>query len=388
MIKLSLLKNPSPDFKTFENILKGEKKPQKVPFAELLIDPEVVEFINNAIMGIKMPSLQDIIKEKINKFTIGEEIALLSQPEEKLYWKHYINFYYSMGYDYAPDITPLFMHGSMVSSTLSQVREVADTAVISKGKRMWAEEGKGVITCWEDFKNFPWEAMNLKVEEYYHFLDENLPEGMKIVVEASVYELIMERLLGYEGMFYLLYDDPKLVKAVFDKLGKIIYNYYKNVISLDCVGAIFHGDDLGFKTSTMLNPDVLRELFFPWMKKYASLAHQYNKMFWYHCCGYKYEIMDDLINDVKIDALHSFEDACCPVTEYKRRYGNRIGLLGGVDMDKLCRLDEKNLRKYIRKILEECMINGRYALGSGNSIANYVPIENYFIMLEEGSKWR
>ena len=98
--------------------------------------------------------------------------------------------------------------------------------------------------------------------------------------------------------------------------------------------------------------------------------------------------MDDLINDVKIDVLHSFEDACCPVTEYKRRYGNRIGLLGGVDMDKLCRLDEKNLRKYIRKILEECMINGRYALGSGNSIANYVPIENYFIMLEEGLKWR
>jgi uroporphyrinogen decarboxylase len=32
------------------------------------------------------------------------------------------------------------------------------------------------------------------------------------------------------------------------------------------------------------------------------------------------------------------------------------------------------------------MPGGRYALGSGNSVANYVPIENYFAMLEEG--WR
>lgn len=57
-------------------------------------------------------------------------------------------------------------------------------------------------------------------------------------------------------------------------------------------------------------------------------------------------------------------------------------------MDELCRLNEGNSRKYVRKILEECMPGGRYALGAGNSIANYVPIKNYLIMLEEGLKWR
>ena len=98
--------------------------------------------------------------------------------------------------------------------------------------------------------------------------------------------------------------------------------------------------------------------------------------------------MEDLIKNVGIDALHSFEDACCPIIEFKKRYGNRIAVLGGVDMDKLCRLDEKNLRKYIRDILNECVPGGRYALGSGNSIANYVPVKNYLIMLEEGLMWK
>ena len=95
-----------------------------------------------------------------------------------------------------------------------------------------------------------------------------------------------------------------------------------------------------------------------------------------------------LIKDVKIDALHSFEDVCCPIIEYKKRYGSRIAVLGGVDMDKLCRLDEENLRKYVKNILEECMTGGRFALGAGNTIANYVPLKNYFIMLDEGLKWK
>ena len=383
------LKKPHPNFRTFEEVvIKGEKEPGAVPFVELLVDLEVIEFISKTMIGTEIPSFWNIVERKINKFIARKKIVLLEDHREEFFWKHYINFYYRMGYDYVPDIAILLIHASIVAAASPQHKQTIDTASLSRGKRTWAEEGKGVITCWEDFENFSWEAFNLEVEEYYHFLDKSLPGGMKMIVAANLYEQVMEHLLGYGGLFYLLYDEPELVKAIFDKLGNIVYEYYKKVIPLDCVGAIFHPDDLAFKTSTMLSPDVLRELVFPWLKKYASLAHHYRKTFWYHCCGYKDEIIEDLITDVKIDALHSFEDACCPVIEFKRRYGNRITILGGVDVDKLCRLDEQNLRKYVRNILNECMPGGRYALGSGNSIANYVPVENYLIMLDEGLKWR
>lgn len=33
------------------------------------------------------------------------------------------------------------------------------------------------------------------------------------------------------------------------------------------------------------------------------------------------------------------------------------------------------------------MPGGRYALGSGNSVANYVPVQNYLAMLDEGYHW-
>ena len=98
-------------------------------------------------------------------------------------------------------------------------------------------------------------------------------------------------------------------------------------------------------------------------------------------------IIKDLIEDIRIDALHSFENVSNSVVDYKKRFGDKITILGGVDMDKLTTLNENDLRKYVRNILDICMQGGRYALGAGNSISNYVPINNYLIMLDEGLSW-
>jgi len=109
-----------------------------------------------------------------------------------------------------------------------------------------------------------------------------------------------------------------------------------------------------------------------------------------HCCGniYTNGVIEDLIEEVQIDALHSFQDVILPVTEFKTRYGNRVAALGGVDMDKLARMDEASLRPYIRSIMNTCIPGGRFALGSGNSVANYVPLENYLILLDESRCWQ
>ena len=79
--------------------------------------------------------------------------------------------------------------------------------------------------------------------------------------------------------------------------------------------------------------------------------------------------MDDLIDDVGIDAKHSFEDKILPVEEAYRRWGDRIAILGGVDMDVLGRGTEEQVRARTRQILEVCGVKGTgYCLGTGNSV--------------------
>lgn len=364
MLKV-LLENPKPDFEEFEKIIKGEKRAKKVHFVELLANVEVVNFIMTNVLE--------------------EETIPWSPETKKGFLKQHIKWWYRMGYDYI----------TVINSVISEVelprkiRKTKDTALLSREERTWVEEGKGIISSWEDFEKYPWTDLNKIDYSMYEFITKNLPEGMKIMACASggVFEISSGVLLGLEGLSYLLYDKPDLVEAVFNKVGGAIYNFYKNIVELDEVGGFFQGDDMGYKTSIMVSPGILRKLVLPWHKRFASLAHQYNKMYWLHSCGNISKIMKDLVNNVKIDAFHSFQDTIIPVTEFKRRYGNKVATLGGVDIDKLCRLDEESLRKYIRGILDECMPN-RYALGSGNSIANYIPVKNYFIMLDEGLKWK
>lgn len=361
-MKNPFLADPKPDFARFVRVIKGEEEPKRVPLIELGFDGEILKIIWERFVGSKWVPLT---KDKRAEF-----------------FKQHALLHRDLGYDYVTTWPEWDNHPD------PKWRKTKDTAELSRGTRTWVEEGWGLIASWEDFEKFPWDALK-PVAAPCDLVAPHLAEGMKMTVGCTLFEHVMERIMGYEGLFYLLRDDEELVGEVFKQWGLKVYSFYESVIGREDVGAIFHADDLGFKTSTMISPEDLRKHVFPWFKKYAALAHDAGKPFFYHGCGniYKDGVIEDLIEDVGIDAYHSFEDVILPVTEFKSRYGDRVAALGGVDMDKLSRYDETALRKYVRHILDQCMPGGRFALGAGNSVANYVPVENYLTMLHTARKY-
>jgi uroporphyrinogen decarboxylase len=138
----------------------------------------------------------------------------------------------------------------------------------------------------------------------------------------------------------------------------------------------------------MIAPHHLRQYVFPYHKRLAELAHAYDKLYILHVCGNVEVVMDDLIDDVRIDAKHSFEDVIMPVEVFKAQYGDRIGVVGGIDLDFLCRASAEAVRARVREVLDACMPGGGYTLGTGNSVANYIPVRNFLAMVEEGHRWR
>ena len=53
-------------------------------------------------------------------------------------------------------------------------------------------------------------------------------------------------------------------------------------------------------------------------------------------------------------------------------------------MDKICRMSEDDVRAHTRLLIQRCAPGGGWALGTGNSVANYVPSGNFLAMMEEG----
>jgi uroporphyrinogen decarboxylase len=146
-------------------------------------------------------------------------------------------------------------------------------------------------------------------------------------------------------------------------------------------------DDMGFSGGTLISPEMLRRYVFPYHRRLCETAHETGRLALLHSCGNLENVMDDVI-DAGFDGKHSFEDKIMPVEEAYRRWGDRIAILGGLDMDLLARGSEDQVRRRTREVLDVCGAAGTgYALGTGNSVANYIPLENYLTMLDEGRRW-
>ncbi len=210
-----------------------------------------------------------------------------------------------------------------------------------------------------------------------------LPEGMKLLVlgPCGVLENVIF-LVGFERLCMMLADDAALVKDIFDAVGSRLLRYYQICAEFDAVGALIANDDWGFKTATMLSPADLRRYVFEWYKKIVDCAHKAGKPILLHSCGNLEKVMDDIIDDMKFDAKHSYEDVICPVEQAYEKWGSRIAILGGIDVDFMYRSTPAEIRKRCEAILGRTSARGGYALGTGNSVPEYVPYENYIAMID------
>jgi uroporphyrinogen decarboxylase len=364
-----------PNFENLRRTILREGPPGPVPFFELFADPGMVE----AVLGQKFPVNLHRYIEEPDLISSADDLPGLLKSIEL-----YVQFCREMGYDYVFMVTGF--------SLPRRFRVTADTAAAqnwSDGQRYWLDQVSGPIQSWEDFETYPWP----KAEELRHaaleYVNSVVPEGMKVA--AFMFGGVFENsapLMGLESFSYALRDQPDLVEAICQRVGELAAAACAQVTAMDNVQMVFLSDDLGFYSGTLVSPAVIRRYILPHYKRISEITHEAGKLLVFHSCGNMYKLMDDVIDDIGIDAKHSFEDKILPVEEAYRRWGDRVAILGGVDMDVLGRGTQEQVRARTREILEVCGVKGSgYCLGTGNTAANYIPRQNYLAMLDEGRRW-
>ena len=281
-----------------------------------------------------------------------------------------------------------YVVAGLVDLPMPLFRQVTqDTAALKHaGGRTYQDERHGPIMSWEEFEKYPWPdpaapACTRELEWY----QENLPEDMCIIggLTAHFCEYLCW-LMGYETLCFAIYDQRDLVAAIARKLEEMYDVYTRRLLQFDRVRIVWGSDDMGYRGGTLLAPDDMREFCLRGHQQQAALAHAAGRPYILHSCGNLSSIIPDLVHEAQIDAKHSYEDTIENVCDVKQTYGRQIGILGGLDVDFLCRADEGSIRKRVRETLDVCLPGGGYCLGSGNSVCNYVPLENYLAMVDEG----
>lgn len=342
----------TPDSRHFEDVMHN-RRPHRLPLYEHIISPRVME----TILGVRFAE------------------ALNGGPTDIAeFFRQYCRFFRAMTYD-------VVSYEVCIGGFLP-----GKTALCG---------GRGPIQTRADFEAYPWQEVPARYWAYatprFDALAAALPPGMKAVggVGNGLFELA-ESVVGLESLPLMQVDDPGLYAALYQRLGDLMVAIWSEFLPRygRCFAACRMGDDLGFKSSLLTNPVTVRKHIMPQYRRLIAAAHGAGRPFLWHSCGCVFEVMEDAIA-AGIDAKHSNEDAIAPFDRWIELYGNRIGLLGGFDMDFLCQRSPDDIRSAAHEQGRRFRHNARgYALGSGNSITDYMPVANYLAMIESARRIR
>jgi len=354
-----LLGRPAkPDWEAFRDCILRKGTPRRVHNIELQIDQE----------------MQDAV---VRRFGLDNGIGAADPFRAE---KQQLALHRFLGYDYMRVDLERFDYPL-------PSRTAADTAGLTRtAGRDFREQGRGPITSWEELERYPWPDPDRASTRAFEWYETNLPDDMCLIAGHCHVAELLSWLMGYDTLCYALADQPDLVRAIAAKVHDITVRQMRRFLQFSRVKAVWGSDDMGFRTGLLMSPRDTRELVLCAHQRAAAMAHEAGRLYILHSCGNLVDIRDDLIDDVRIDGRHSWEDVIEPITDAKLTWGRRTAVLGGIDMDFLCRASEQEIRARVRRTAEICMPGGGWCLGTGNTAANYVPVDSFLAMIDEGRR--
>ena len=105
-----------------------------------------------------------------------------------------------------------------------------------------------------------------------------------------------------------------------------------------------------------------------------------------HSDGNMAPFLDDFAG-LGIAGMHPNEKGAMDIRAVKRDYGDRLCVLGNVDIDLLTRGTPDEVDAEVRALIRDLAPGGGYILTSGNSLTSYLQPGNVLAMTEAGRRW-
>jgi len=194
-------------------------------------------------------------------------------------------------------------------------------------------------------------------------------------------------LLGMDNLLMAYVDDPDFVQ----RLARVIIDYKKAVLERaidEGIDAVVSGDDYAFRTAPMMSPSFFEEFALPYIKEMIEVAHRRGIPFIKHTDGNIWPIIE-MIVDAGIDAIDPLEPiAGMDIGRVKRKYGDRIAVIGNVDCGTLLpHGTREQVIEAVKETIAKASVGGGHVIASSNSIHPGVKPENYLTMVEAAEEF-
>jgi uroporphyrinogen decarboxylase len=209
-------------------------------------------------------------------------------------------------------------------------------------------------------------------------------EGTEVglfVLLGAFFTSAYNSIFGFENFMTMLFDERDLIEEVLE----LHANYYAAMAErlVQYPLTFFYvGDDLAYKTSTLIRPQLLREMWVPRMRRVFAPALAKGIPILFHSDGNIEALIPDLL-EMGIAALNPIEPYGMDIRQIKKRYGRNLTLVGNLDVGgNLSEGTPDDVAAEARQLIDDVGRDGSFVLASCHSITSNVKPENFLAMVE------
>ncbi len=241
-----------------------------------------------------------------------------------------------------------------------------------KGKDGQPFAGEGFIKNMDDFRN-RFSLPDPEDDSLYEPIKEFIEKKGEFAVIFSTRLGFLSALIsvGFQTFMEAIYLDPELIEAVLgayvDWSGKVL----RRVCEMG-VDAVATTDDFAFRNGPFISPASFRQ----WVVPYHQRAIKEISVPWIlHTDGEIHPIIEDLLG-MGIKGIHPIDPNCMDIRQFKAEYGERICVLGNVNVNTLAEGTPEETYIEVRDLIRDLAPGYGYILSSGNSVPDYAKPEN------------
>ena len=157
-------------------------------------------------------------------------------------------------------------------------------------------------------------------------------------------------LCGMERLLTSYIEEPAFAR----RLGAIVLDYSAAV----CRRAVREGadvvvlsDDYAFKSGPLMAPAQFREFILPLLREAVAVVHDAGALCVKHTDGNVWDLLESIVQ-AGVDAVGPLEPgAGMDIARVKQRFGDRVAVVGNVDVDLLCRGSPEEVRAATRAVV-------------------------------------
>lgn len=186
-----------------------------------------------------------------------------------------------------------------------------------------------------------------------------------------------------EDLAFAIYDNPGLVHEIHRRFSEWSARVVEHLNQMD-FDFLWVNDDLAANQGPLVSPQVFREFFLPHMR---TVARAIKKPWVYHSDGNILPLLDDLLT-LGMSAIHPIQPAAMDLAAVKRAYGDRVCLVGNIDLDYTLTLGTPaEVEAEVKARIAAAAPGGGYILSSANSLPDYCKVENVLAMAAAVKKY-